>query len=257
VTADSRRMQLTSLSIVLPCFNEEENVAAAVEEATAAAKLVAQAHEVIVVDDGSTDATLDAALEQAALDPRVHVVLHEQNRGYGAALRSGIALAHMDWVFLTDADLQFDLTDLRLFLPIASEHDLLMGYRLNRQDPLHRRINARAWNWLVRRAFGVDVGDVDCAFKLIRSDLLQQIELTSDGAMVSPELVLKAQRLGARIAELGVRHRPRRAGRSSGANPRVIARAFHELRAVHAAIDTAPAPAPAPAAAVQPPALGA
>src|SRR5438046_1986199 len=95
--------QLTGISIVLPCFNEEDNVAGAVREATAAARLVAQAHEIVIVDDGSTDATLDAALEQAALDPRVHVLVHEENRGYGAAVRSGIALARMDWVFLTDA----------------------------------------------------------------------------------------------------------------------------------------------------------
>jgi glycosyltransferase involved in cell wall biosynthesis len=243
-------MQLTSLSIVLPCFDEEENVAGAIWEATEAAKLVAQAHEIIVVDDGSTDGTLDAALEQAGCDPRVRVVVHEHNRGYGAALWSGIALAHMDWVFLTDGDLQFDLTDLRLFLPLAPEHDLLKGYRLDRQDPIHRRIKAAAWNWLVRRVLGVRVGDVDCAFKLVRSELLEQIELTSEGAMVSPELILKAQRLGARIAELGVHHRPRRAGRSSGANPRVIARAFREMRAVHTAIDLAPAPVPVRAAAV-------
>jgi glycosyltransferase involved in cell wall biosynthesis len=200
-------MQLTSLSTVLACFNAEESVSSAIDEATAAAKLVAQAHEIIVVDDGSTDGTLYAALEQAADDPRVRVIVHQRSRGYGAATRSGIGAAQMDWVFLTDAPLQFDLTDLRLFLPLAPEHDLLAGYRLDRRDPVHRRINAAARNWLVRRAFDIHVGDVDCAFKLIRRELLEEIELTSDGARVNAELIVEAQRLGARIAELGLHHR--------------------------------------------------
>jgi glycosyltransferase involved in cell wall biosynthesis len=249
---DLRRLggsRLSGLSIVLPCFDEQDNVATAVREATAAAELVADAHEVIVVDDGSSDRTLDAALAEAVLDPRVQVVVHEHNRGYGAALRSGMGAARYEWVFLTDADLQFDLRDLRLFVPLTASHDLVMGFRMRRRDPWPRRLNARAWNWLVRRTLDVPVGDVDCAFKLIRRDLLEQLTLVSDGATISPELVAKADHAGARICELGVHHRPRVAGRQSGADPRVVVRAMRELRELHGELERTPAPAPAPVAA--------
>jgi glycosyltransferase involved in cell wall biosynthesis len=247
-----RNPRLTGLSVVLPCFNEEENVAQAVREATAAAKMVARRHEVIVVDDGSTDGTLDAALAEAVLDPRVQVVVHEENRGYGAALRSGMTAARFDWVFLTDADLQFDLGEMALFVPLAPTHDLLMGFRINRRDHWHRRMNAAAWNWLVRRTFDVPVRDVDCAFKLVRRKFVQELELVCDGAMISPELVAKTGQAGGRITELGVHHRPRRAGRSSGANPRVILRAIRELRDMHAEMSRPPATVPATTPAPRP-----
>jgi glycosyltransferase involved in cell wall biosynthesis len=246
-----RPARLSGLSIVLPCFNEQDNVATAVREATAAAELVADVHEVIVIDDGSSDGTLDAALGEAVLDPRVQVVVHESNRGYGAALRSGIGAARYEWVFLTDADLQFDLRDLRLFLPLSESHDLLMGFRMQRQDPWHRRVNAHAWNWLVRQTLRVPVGDVDCAFKLIRRDVLEHVTLGSDGATISPELIAKADHAGARICELGVHHRPRVAGRQSGADLRVVARAMRELRELHGELARTPAPAPAPVATPQ------
>ncbi|MDX6732629.1 MAG: hypothetical protein QOC54_2577, partial [Baekduia sp.] len=124
------------------------------------------------------------------------------------------------------------------------------GYRLHRADHLHRRLNAAAWNALVRRAFDLPVRDVDCAFKLIRRDVLEHTLLTADGAMVSTELLVRARAAGAEIAELGVTHRPRTAGRSSGANPAVVLRAFRELRALRAQLraEAAPARRPAPRA---------
>jgi glycosyltransferase involved in cell wall biosynthesis len=158
--------------------------------------------------------------------PDVRVVEHDRNRGYGAALVTGLRTARMPWVLFTDADLQFDLDQLELFLPLAPEADFLLGRRLDRQDPPHRRANAAAWNWLVRQAFGLGVHDVDCAFKLIRREVLDGISLTSSGAMISTELLVRAQANGARVSELGVAHRPRVAGESSGANPRVVLRAF-------------------------------
>jgi glycosyltransferase involved in cell wall biosynthesis len=159
-------------------------------------------------------------------------VAHPANRGYGAALRSGARAARMPWVFLTDADLQFDLRELEGFVPYAAEADLIAGWRIQRQDPLHRRFNAIAWNWLVARVFDLPVRDVDCAFKLVRRDLLERIPLTTDGAMISTELVVRAVGAGARVHELGVHHRPRVAGEQSGANLKVVARAFRELFAL-------------------------
>jgi glycosyltransferase involved in cell wall biosynthesis len=220
---------LPSLSIVLPCYDEEPNVAAAVAEADAAGSQFATEHEIIVVDDGSRDRTRAIADSIAAVNPRVRVVAHERNRGYGAAVRSGIVASRSEWVLLTDADLQFDLSELRFLLPLACDNDLVAGYRLDRADPVARRLAAHAWNQLMRRTFRVGVRDVDCAFKLVRRDLLEQIPLTSGGAMISTELVARIVAAGAVVREVGVHHRPRVAGEQSGANPLVVLRAFREL----------------------------
>jgi glycosyltransferase involved in cell wall biosynthesis len=220
---------LPGVSIVLPCFDEEENVAEAIHAALLAARRSALEHEVIVVDDGSRDRTRAIALALAAQEPAVRVVVHDDNLGYGSALRSGIAAATQPWILLTDADLQFDLTQLEDFLPFADDHDLLVGRRMPRMDPLGRRLVAIAWNWLVGAVFGLPLRDVDCAFKLVRAPLVKDLPLTSSGAMISTELVLRCLTQDARLQELGVRHRPRRAGHQSGTNPRVVARAFREL----------------------------
>jgi glycosyltransferase involved in cell wall biosynthesis len=246
--------RLRGLSIVLPCHDEADNVERTIDEATAAGELVADAHEILVIDDGSTDATREIAAARAAEDPRVRVLVHEVNRGYGAAVRTGFAAARLEWIFLTDADLQFDMTELTRFAPLAPSSDIVAGYRVHRADPPHRRLNAAAWNFLVRRAFDVPVRDVDCAFKLMRRELVQSLPLTAEGAMVSTELVARSAQAGARFAQLGVSHRPRAAGRPSGASPRVVLRAFRELRAVRAelqstAANTSPATLPRTSAA--------
>ena len=226
--------RLAGVSIVLPCHDEAGNVARMVAEATAAARAVADAHEILIVDDGSRDATRAVALVEVARDPRVRLLVHEDNRGYGAALRTGFAAARLEWIFLTDADCQFDLMDLVAAVPLAMSYDLVCGHRVRRADPLHRRLNAHAWNRLVRGMFGLGVRDVDCAFKLMRRDVVQGLALEADGAVVSTELLVRARLAGARIGELGVTHRPRAAGRSSGGNPAVVLRAFRELRELRA-----------------------
>jgi glycosyltransferase involved in cell wall biosynthesis len=246
--------RLRGLSLILPCHDEADNVERAIDEATAAGELIADAHEVIVVDDGSADSTRALAQARAAADPRVRVLAHDVNRGYGAAVRTGLAAARLEWIFLTDADLQFDLTELTRFAPLAPSSDIVAGYRVHRADPPHRALNAAAWNMLVRRVFDVPLRDVDCAFKLMRRELVQALPLTAEGAMVSTELVARAHGAGARITELGVGHRPRAAGRSSGASPRVVMRAFRELRAVRAelrsaTVSTSPTPVSRPSAA--------
>jgi glycosyltransferase involved in cell wall biosynthesis len=229
---DEDAIQLDSLSIVLPCFNEQDNVVEAITQARCAAIRYAFDYEVIVVDDGSSDETRAVADAVAARCPSVHVVAHDHNRGYGAAVRTGIAASRSTWVLLTDADLQFDLGELRLMLPLTIDHDLVAGYRIDRADPPARRFAAHAWNRLMRHSFGVAVRDVDCAFKLIRGDAVRALDLRSDGAMVSTELLVRAAEAGMRFGEVGVHHRPRIAGDPTGGDPRVVVRAFRERRAL-------------------------
>jgi glycosyltransferase involved in cell wall biosynthesis len=224
---------LAGVSIVLPCFNEEANVADAVRAATAAAWAHAAEFEVIVVDDGSTDRTAEIAARLADADHRVRLLVHPSNRGYGGAVRTGLRAARMPWVLLTDSDLQFDLNELGAFVALARDADLIAGWRIARQDPAHRRLNAAAWNWLMHRSFKLPVRDVDCAFKLVRRDLLDEIPLTSGGAMISTELVVRAVAAGATVREVGVHHLPRVAGEQSGASPRVVIKAFRELARLH------------------------
>ncbi|MEA2483352.1 MAG: hypothetical protein QOC55_1299 [Thermoleophilaceae bacterium] len=236
--------QLGGISIVLPAHNEEDNIVEAVRQALLAAEAVSGHQEVIVVDDGSSDATLELATALAADDKRVRVVHHPVNRGYGGALRSGIAAARMDWLLLTDADLQFDLGQLREFAPYTREASLVIGYRAQRNDTFIRALNARGWNRLVHLLFGISVRDVDAAFKLIRRSSLDGLDLVADGAAIDAELLAKATGRGAEIVELPVRHLPRVAGRSSGANLRVITRAFREVFEIWWRMQTAPAVRP-------------
>jgi glycosyltransferase involved in cell wall biosynthesis len=225
--------RLGSLSIVLPCFNEEANVAVAIGNAITAATMCADRYEVIVVDDGSTDGTARAARDLALSEPHVRAIVHERNRGYGEALRTGIRAARMEWVLLADADLQFDLRELADFVPLTRSADVLWGRRILRRDTLPRRASAAAWNRLVRALFSVPVRDIDCGFKLIRGETLRGMELQATGAMISTELAVRCLAAGARFAEIGVHHHPRIAGEESGGDPRVIVHAFQELASTH------------------------
>ncbi len=218
-----------SVSIVLPAYDEEPNIEEAVTQATRTADRLFGDHEVIVVDDGSADRTAAIVREVGTRDPRVRLVSHASNRGYGEALRSGFLAAELDFVFFTDADLQFDMEELERFLPYAGMVDVVAGYRINRQDTLVRRVNAYGWNILVRILFYVPVRDIDCAFKLFDRRVIDAIDIESVGAMVNTELMVKLGRKGASVVEIGVHHRPRRAGRARGASPRVIATAFREV----------------------------
>lgn len=229
---------VTELSMFFPAFNEEENIVATVRDAAAALDpLGLQTLELVVVDDGSTDATGRLADELAQADPRVRVVHHPVNRGYGAALKSGFAAARHDWVFFTDGDGQFDVADIERLLPFAGPYDAVIGYRLDRQDSRLRKLNTFLWTRLVRRAFDLRVRDVDCAFKLLRRSALDTLPaLESDGALVSTELLVRWRRAGFTWLEVGVNHYPRRAGTATGADPRVIARALRDVVALRRAL---------------------
>ena len=218
------------ISILLPAYNEAANIDRAIAEASAAAERLFDDHEIVVVDDGSTDGTRSIVEALAAQDGRIRLAAHNGNRGYGEALRTGFLASRHEYVFFTDADLQFDMAELERFLDYVGTVDVVAGYRVNRQDPRSRRLMAIAWNLLVRVLFYVPVRDIDCAFKLFDRRVLTDVDIESVGAMVNTELMVKLGRRGASVVEVGVHHRPRVAGQARGADPRVILLAFRELR---------------------------
>jgi len=204
------------LSIVLPAFNEEANIEAAVRQALAAGERLAPPCEVIAVDDGSRDGT-PAALGRLAseLGERLSVVTHPTNRGYGAALRAGFAASRGELVFYTDSDNQFDLGELEGFLPLMDHCDAVLGWRIDRQDPALRRFVSGVFNGLSALALGVPARDLNCSFKLFRGERLRELPLRSDDFFIDTEIVALLHRAGWRWEQRGVRHYPRRAGSST------------------------------------------
>ncbi len=219
-----------SLSFFFPAHNEEAHVERMVEDALRFLPGVVESFEIIIVDDGSTDGTLRIARSLEEEHPEVRVVSHPVNRGYGAALKSGFRAATKPWVFFTDGDCQFDIRELEVLLEVAAQGaGAVVGYRRKRQDPFHRCLNAWMYRLLLRLTLGLRFRDVDCAFKLLPTALVQSLGLQSDGALISAELLYKLRRTGVEIWEVGVSHYPRTAGLQSGASIRVIARMFREL----------------------------
>lgn len=218
-----------TLSVIFPAFNEEANIRQTVESARLVLPQLAQTWEIILVNDGSRDATTPICDELAAQYPEVRAIHHVENRGYGAALKSGILASRFDYIFFTDSDGQFDLQELENLIDWASHYEIVTGYRAKRQDPPHRLINAWGWRTLVRMVLGVKVRDIDCAFKIFQRSVFDRVQIRSVGAMVNTEILAQANSFGMRIHEVKVSHYPRRAGKASGANLRVIAKAFKEL----------------------------
>ncbi len=204
------------LSIVLPARNEVANIVSAVEKALAVAHRLTSKYEVIVIDDGSCDGTGQAVEALAQRDyPRVRLVTHPVNQGYGAALRTGFSEARFALVFFTDSDNQFDLSELESLLPLMTDHDMVTGFRMNRYDPVIRSVYSWFYNRMVDVLFGLRVRDVNCAFKLMRRESLQRITIECDNFFINTELLVKARRLNLRIAEKGVHHYPRTAGQTT------------------------------------------
>jgi glycosyltransferase involved in cell wall biosynthesis len=228
---------IKSLSVVFPAFNEEENIRAVVEDAYRTVPKLVPIFEIIVVNDGSKDRTgeiCDSLVEQLS---NVRVVHHPRNRGYGAALKSGIKLARHDLIFFTDADGQFDLKEVAALLEQADVHDIVAGYRARRQDPPHRLLFAWGWNLLVRLVLGVRIRDIDCAFKVFNRNVFDKVQIQSVGAMVNTEIFAQVSRFGMTVKEVPVSHFPRRHGKPTGGNVAVIIKAFRELIRIRRKVD--------------------
>jgi hypothetical protein len=218
-----------SLSVVLPTHNEEQIIASTVSSVLKALSSWMKDFEVIVVNDGSTDRTGAIVASIAEQDARVRLVTHEVNQGYGAALVSGFRAASKELTFFMDSDGQFDIRELKGFFPFIEEYDAVIGYRIDRQDTWMRKLNAWGWKQVIRLVLGVQVRDLDCAFKLLHTMFLHQHPLETRGAMINAELLYKLAQSGCTYREIGVHHLPRLSGRATGAQPAVIVRAFREL----------------------------
>lgn len=201
------------LTVVLPAFNEEASLPAAIDQcSTLIQDLVDWNVEVVVVDDGSEDGS-EGVLKALQRDSSwLRVIRHPTNQGYGAALKTGFAAARGRYVFYSDADNQFDLSELKDHVGLMEEVDLVVGFRIYRFDPLARLVASWFYNRLVRLLFAIRVQDVDCSFKLIRRERLEQLRLISDDFFIDTEIVARARKGHWRIREVGVRHFPRRAG---------------------------------------------
>ncbi len=225
-----------SISFVLPAYNEEENI----ERAATAIVEVAETlglddYEVIIVNDGSSDGTGDIIDGLAASNPHVRPVHQPRNLGYADALKTGFASARMGLVFYTDSDLQFDVKEVKNFLPASEDYDLVCGFRIYRYDPLTRLFLAWGYNLLARTIFRLRVRDIDCAFKLFRREVFDVIEIRSRKFFVDTEILAKARYYGFRMTEIGVRHYPR-AGGSSTVRPSHVFSTLRELARIWAEI---------------------
>jgi len=226
---DSNPKKSVSISVFFPCYNEQDNVPNTVRNALGVLEDLKVDFEVIIVNDGSRDDTAKIADEIAAKNDRVKAVHHPTNLGYGAALQSGFKAAKKELVFYTDGDGQFDIKEMPPLLPLMEKFDIVSCYRLNRQDPLVRKINGWAWTKLVCLVFGMKIRDIDCAFKLFKTKIFENMELASTGALIDAEILARAVRKGCSITQKAVHHYPRKAGAQTGAKLKVILRAFKEL----------------------------
>jgi glycosyltransferase involved in cell wall biosynthesis len=217
--------RLARLSYFFPAHNEEANLRGLVEEALTTLPGLAESFEIVIVDDGSRDATGRIADELTAANPGiVRAVHHPTNLGYGAALRSGFRAARHDH--------QFRVADVGRLIDRLAEPDrpdVVVGFRIKRADPLVRTLYARAYRLANRIFFGLRVRDVDCACKLFRREALEGIAVESGGAFFSAELLIRLQVAGRSVAEVGVPHHPRTAGSPTGAKPSVVFRAVRDF----------------------------
>jgi len=203
------------LSFFFPAYNDGGTIASLVIRAVQTISRLTADFEVIVVNDGSVDATAEIADELARTYPQVRVIHHQQNRGYGGALRTGFAAARKDLIAYTDGDAQYDPAEIELlWKQLTPEADMVNGFKISRADPLHRIIIGRIYHHTVKFLFRLQVRDVDCDFRLMRREIFDRVRLERDTGVICLEMMRKIQDAGFRIVETPVHHYHRAHGRS-------------------------------------------
>lgn len=223
--------KIDEISVFFPFYNEEANIKNTINAAQKTLNKVAGKWEIIAVNDGSTDSTLKIANELAKKDSRIRVVNHKVNKGYGEALKSGFYNSKYAWIATTDGDGQFDFSEITKLWEKTDKAQVVIGYRIDRKDPFIRKFFGWGWTLLANIILRINVRDVDCAFKLVKKEVIEKIpRLESErGGMISPELLAKARKEGFKIAQVGVHHYPRIKGHQTGADLKVIVKSFADL----------------------------
>lgn len=225
--------QISELSVFFPTYNEEGNIAACVEKAKKVLVKVADRWEIIVVNDGSSDRTREIAEDLSRKDKRIRVITQSPNRGYGAALKSGLYASRYAWISFTDSDGQFDFSEVEKFIEKQKETgaDLVIGYYKKRQVSKLKILTSKMWEVAVFILFGLKARDIDCGFKFISKKVVEKIpKLESErGAFISSEFLIKAKKKGFKIVEIPVTHYPRTKGKGTGRNLNVIIKSFIDL----------------------------
>lgn len=221
--------KLSSLSIFMPAFNEAKNIKTVVNDAVTYAARVTNDYEVIVINDGSSDNTKDVVSKLSKIDNRIKLVNHTRNRGYGAAVKTGLKSCTKEWIFFTDSDGQFKFNELIKFAMNKDKADLIIGYRKKRMDPFHRifiaQVLLKLWN---RIFFGLKVRDVDCAYKLFKKSVSDSIILKTDSAITVTEFLVRARLKGYTFYQIPVTHYPRKHGIQTGGHVSVIRKAIKD-----------------------------
>ncbi len=219
-----------TLSVFFPAYYDEHNIGKVTRSAVKILEeLKLKDYEVIIIEDGSPDKTGEVADELAKEFPKVRVIHHEKNMGYGATLKDGFLNAKMDYVFYTDGDNQFDLEEMKKFVALIPFSDIVVGYRKHKQYSLYRKFTSLCYNYLLKLIFDIHYWDIDCAFKLFKTELFRRIKIDSVDAFIDAEIMLKANLLDYTVTEIGVLHLPRLDGVSTGARPSVILRTIREI----------------------------
>lgn len=219
---------MKSISIVFPAYNEEANLELVLADALSVVSDLKIPYEIIVVNDGSSDNTKHYVENLQKINKNIVLINHETNKGYGQTLLDGFCASKNEWIFFSDSDRQFDLSEINKLKPYTKDADLVIGYRENRKDNGLRKFNAYLFKLTARMIFNLKFKDIDCAFKLIKKKVIEDIKLDSSSALINTELLHKSQRKNYKIIEVPVTHYPRTLGKATGANPVVIGKAIKE-----------------------------
>lgn len=224
---------IDSISVFFPVVNEEENIKNTVLSAKKVLEEISNQWEIIIVNDGSTDNSLAVSKVLSRNDNRIRVISHLKNRGYGASLTSGFYNSKYPWICFTDADGQFDFSEIKKFISKQKEEkaDLVIGYYLGRKVSLFTILTSKIWETIVFILFGMKVKDTDCGFKLISKKVIDTIDRleAERGAFISSELLIKAKKKGFKIVQVGVKHYPRKKGKGTGRSIKGIVKSFIDL----------------------------
>jgi glycosyltransferase involved in cell wall biosynthesis len=219
------------VSIFYPCYNDWGTMGSMIHFSVQTAERLGLNYEINIIDDGSDEHTLELLEEITTRFDNVQVVRHEENKGYGGALRSGFQAGDREWIFYTDGDAQYDVREMELLISeISDDVDVVQGYKITRHDPLHRIVIGRIYHTLVKIAFGLKLRDVDCDFRLLRRSIFDTIELKSNSGVICAEMMTKIQRAGFTVKEVPVHHFQRAHGKSQFFNFPRVARVVWQLQ---------------------------